>query len=260
MLATTALVSVLLASTPGMAEDSVQQVAMGLSPTGQQVRLVVWTCSGPTPPEGVDLQLAPTGDAPALSEGTAHLDTAKATQQRWTVDELRFDRDARGQIYTLQVGLWDADARLVDNLTVQVGTGGLVAGPDGAWRSGGYAHGLVTLDETGTRGSLELVLGGIEAARVAAVSLDVLAEPGQARPQGGHHAAALDQVQQLWVATLDLPAQAGDRYQVDGVVLDGQGGAYGTSFVSRLPVAPHLPGMAPPSAWTTPTAQQVASR
>lgn len=247
----------LLASHPGLAADTVERVALGLTPGGEQLRLVVWTASDPVTPEGVHLDLSPFPGAPPVPAEGARLDSAKAEQQLWTVSGLGFREDASGDLLRIKIGLWDEQAALVDALVVEVGAGGLAAGPDSAWQHDGYAHAWLRLDESGRQGTLALVLGGAETPRVRAVSVEV--EP-EARPTQARHAARLTRVQQLWVATLEVPADAGDRYQVDGVVLDGTGSAFGTAFVSQLRVLPQMPPLSPPAGWPIPVDGRVAAR
>lgn len=260
MLAVTALLTLSLASSAGYAGDTVQHVAMGLAPGGEQVRLVVWTASGSMTPEGVQLELSAFPGSAAVGHQRIRLDSAKATQQVWLVPGLRFAEDARGDLYSFQVSLWDDEAQLVDQLTVVAGAGGLTEGPDVEWGWGGQASAHLGLDDSGTLGQLGLVLRGPDTPRVTTVSVELQPDRDLARPLQVRHAAHLEWVQQLWIATVDLAPRPGDRYQVDGVVQDSTGHAYGSAFVTQLPVAEHMPSLAPPSPWDRPSDGRMAVR
>lgn len=243
------LLAPFLLSSPALAADAVQQVAMGQTLSGDAVKIAVWTSSGPATPEGVQLQLTAFPGSPALSDGVAELAASSATEQLWTVADLALEGDAHGDAYTVRVSMWDDQAGLVDTVDLPVTASSLTCGGDHTWGGFGHAHAHLDLDDSGTKGRLGVTVAGPETARVATVSVELTAAPDAVAPEQTRHAARLDTVKQLWTRSLPSDARPGDRYQVDAIVLDGQNRGYGAAFVAQLPVAARAPMMRGSCPW-----------
>jgi len=256
----TLLLAAALLPSSALAADAVQQVAMGRTLSGEGVRIAVWTSTGPATPEGVHLELTPYPDAPALSGGSTDMTESRMTRQLWTVPDLQFAGDADGGLYLAHVTLLDDEAQVLDTVDVELTAGALTCSRTWTWGGFGSAHAHLDLNSEGTAGRLGVVVAGPDAPRVASVAVDVAGTAGAASLADTHFAARLDTVQQLWTLTVASAALPGHRYQVDGIVPDGDSSPYGTAFVARLPVAERAPAMHTDCPWPSSSDSRIAAR
>lgn len=246
-------------SPTAFAGDTVTQVAAGTPIGSDGMRVAVWTSTTAITPERVELQVSPHDGSPALDGDVAVLTRSVAERQVWQSHEVAFEGDANGALIPARVTLMDAQAQPLGVVEMNLAGGGITCGDDARFSSFGTVHGHLHLDEQGEIGTVSVVVDGASTPQVAAVRLELGGSTEGAAPTQRRHAASLSAVQQLWTADLALPGAGGNRYQVDGVVIDGQGEPYGVSFVADVVVDTRPPAVAAPCPYGRHLGERVAS-
>ncbi|MCK6503079.1 hypothetical protein L6R53_06730 [Myxococcota bacterium] len=251
----TLLAAVLSCLSPALAEsatptatlrDTVSQVSAGTSADRAGLQVAVWTSTSRVTPAGVHLELAPFPGAPALAVDQVDIPTSAASRQVWQAEGVRFDQPARGALVPARATLLDAAGGELATVELTLAAGGLTCADAAPVADQATSHAHLHLDPTGQSGTLALILDAQHAPAVASVRFELGASTTGAAPTQRVHVGTLARVQQLWTAELPVRGAAGQRYQVDGVVIDPEGQPYGVAFAAELPVDAGPPATSAP--------------